>query len=305
MIRKLFTLLLTTAAIVPALLNDVARGQGVPSPANPAPVPAAGTASGPARGALVIVGGGAIGDDIWARFIELAGGKEARIVFVPTAAEDGGWDADKTVEAFRKRGAKEVVILHTRDPKGADTDKFIEPLKSATGVWFGGGRQWRIADAYLGTQTQRAFESVLERGGVIGGTSAGATIQGSFLVRGDTKGNELLIGDHVQGFGYLQNVAIDQHLLRRNRQFDLIPVIEAHPELLGIGIDEGTAVVVQGNTFEVLGPSYVAVYDGQKWKAAAADGSPGLAGRFTLLSKNSRFDLAARKVIEPPTPPKP
>lgn len=301
--RKLFPLLLTTTAILPALLTGTARGQGTPSPADNAPVTAAvATASGPAKGSLVIVGGGAIGDDIWTRFIELAGGKEARIVFVPTAAEDGGWDADKSVEAFRKRGAKEVVFLHTRDPKKADTDEFIEPLKSATGVWFGGGRQWRIADAYLGTKTQRAFESVLERGGVIGGTSAGATIQGSFLVRGDTKGNELLIGDHIRGFGYLRNVAIDQHLLRRNRQFDLISVIEAHPELLGIGIDEGTAVVVQGNTFEVIGPSYVAIYDGQKWKAAATDGSPGLVGRFTLLSKNNRFDLATRKIIEPPKP---
>lgn len=255
--------------------------------------------SGPAKGALVIVGGGAIGDDIWAKFVELAGGKASRIVFVPTAAEDGGWDGDKSTESFRKQGAKEVVVLHTRDPKVADTDAFIAPLRTATGVWFGGGRQWRIADAYLGTKTQRAFEAVLERGGVIGGKSAGASIQGSFLVRGDTRGNERMIGDHVQGFGYLKNVAIDQHLLRRNRQFDLIPVISEHPDLLGIGLDEGTAIIVEGDTFEVSGPSYVAIYDAQKWKASS-DGPSSLGGCFSLLGKGQKFDLRTRKAIDPP-----
>ena len=81
------------------------------------------------------------------------------------------------------------------------------------------------------------------------------------MVRGDTKGNTIMVGDHVEGMGFLKNVTIDQHLLRRNRQFDLIPVIESHPELLGIGIDEDTAIVVRGDRFEVMGTGYVAIYD--------------------------------------------
>ena len=116
-----------------------------------------------------------------------------------------------------------------------------------TFVWFTGGRQWRLADSYLGTKVEEELWALLGRGGVIGGSSAGATIQGSYLARGDTKTNTIMMGDHDEGFGFLKNTAIDQHLLRRNRQFDLIEIIEAWPELLGIGIDENTAIVVQGD----------------------------------------------------------
>ena len=81
-----------------------------------------------------------------------------------------------------------------------------------------GGRQWRIADSYLGTLTEKEFRTVLDRGGVIGGSSAGATIQGSYLARGDTQANTIMMGDHEQGFAYIENVAIDQHLLVRIKQ---------------------------------------------------------------------------------------
>ena len=98
---------------------------------------------------------------------------------------------------------------------------------------------------------------------MIAGTSAGASIQGSFLWRGDTKGSHILVGDHTQGLGFLKNSAIDQHLLRRNRQFDLVDFIRQSPDLIGLGLDESTAVLVQKDTFEVIGKSYVAVYDYQ------------------------------------------
>jgi cyanophycinase len=99
-------------------------------------------------------------------------------------------------------------------------------------------------------------------------------------------------GDHIVGFGFLKNAAIDQHLLRRNRQFDLVPVIEAHPELLGIGIDEGTAILVRGNQFEVLGASYVAVYDAKQWAA-----NPARKGQFRLLGRGEAFDLKQRRPV--------
>lgn len=248
--------------------------------------------TGPAKGALLIVGGGAMGTDLWQKFIEKAGGENARIVVIPTALEDDSIGVDRTAERLKALGVKSVTVLHTRDPKEADTEKFIEPLKTATGVWFGGGRQWRLADSYLNTRTHRELHAVLERGGIIGGSSAGATIQGSFLVRGDTRGNEVMEGDHVVGLGFLKNAAIDQHLLRRNRQFDMVPVIEAHPELLGIGIDEGTAILVQGDRFEVLGPSYVAIYDGKLWAE-----NPARKGRFQLLGSGQQFDLKLRRPV--------
>jgi cyanophycinase len=147
-------------------------------------------------------------------------------------------------------------------------------------VWFPGGRQWRLADAYLGTRVHEELRALLARGGVIGGTSAGATIQGSYLARGDTRSNTIMMGDHVEGMAFLRNVAIDQHLLRRNRQFDLIEIVQAHPELLGIGIDENTAIVVRGDRFEVMGAGCVAIYDLGTSSIRAGNSLPRSGDRF-------------------------
>ncbi len=257
---------------------------------------------GPARGALMIVGGGSVGADIWSRFIALAGGESASIVVIPTANEDvnisGGTSAEK--EMLQHLGVKSVTVLHTRDRKQADDPNFVAPLRKATGIWFTGGRHWRLADSYLNTLAHREFKALLERGGVIAGTSAGATIQGSFMVRGDTKGNTLMIGDHTEGLGFIQNVTIDQHLLVRNRQFDLVEVIRQKPELLGIGIDESTAIVVQKDTFEVIGNSFVAIYDAKNilGNTNQANGSSAAANRpFYFLNRGQRFNLKEKIVL--------
>lgn len=247
---------------------------------------------GPPRGSLVVVGGNMQSPEIYKRFIDLAGGPDALIVMIPTAGGAEEYDAFYGgLTAWRDAGARNLVVLHTTDPKVADTDAFIEPLKTAGGVFFFGGRQWHLVDAYGGTKTEAAIRGVLDRGGVIGGSSAGASIQGSFLVRGDTESNTIMMGDHQRGFGYLRNVGIDQHVLRRNRQFDLVEVVEAHPELLGIGIDENTALVVQGDQAEVIGASYALVYD---------NGSTvGKGGKFYFLAPGDRFNLATREATRP------
>ena len=243
---------------------------------------------GPKSGALVVVGGAMSDPAIIERFIDLAGGGDAPIVVVPTAGDADTYDEHWSgLRQFRANGARNLTVLHSRDPKVADTEAFARPLTTARGVFFAGGRQWRLADAYLNTRTQRELQALLDRGGVIGGTSAGATILGSFLVRGDTKGNDLMVGDHVVGFGFLKNSAIDQHLLRRNRQFDLIDVIAKRPELLGIGIDENTAIVVQGDRFEVVGRGYVAMYDAKHETRPPA--------KFYLLGAGDRYDLVKRE----------
>jgi len=115
------------------------------------------------------------------------------------------------------------------------------------------------------------FREVLERGGAIGGTSAGASIQGSYLARGDTRNNQIMMGDHEAGFGFIQNVAIDQHVLARNRHFDMLDILRNRPELLGISIDENTAILVEGDQFEVIGDSYVLVYDGSFWSREGSE----------------------------------
>jgi len=268
---------------------------------------------GPEKGHLVIVGGGQNTPDIWAKFIELAGGVDkAVVVVVPTAGmkvpDDGKVPRTRTPEELEKLGIKNVTVLHTTDRKVADSDEFVAPIKKATAIWFDGGRQWHIADSYLGTKTQKEFEAVLERGGVIGGSSAGATIQGEYLWRGDTSGPDVTEGDHSVGFAYLKKSAIDQHILVRNRQFDLIPFIEKHPDLLGIGINESTAIVVHGNEFEVIGASHVAITDAKKWLPdAKSPNDAARKGKLYFLRKGQKFDLAKREIIEPParstTPP--
>ena len=247
---------------------------------------------GPENGSLVIVGGAMQDPAIVQRFIDLAGGPDAPIVLIPTAG--GGEEYDqyyRGLASFRNQGAKNLTVLHSYDPAEADTDEFVEPLMKARGVWFGGGRQWRLVDAYGGTKTEEAIRAVLDRGGVIGGSSAGASIQGSYLARGDTRTNTIMMGDHEEGFGYVKNVAIDQHVLRRNRQFDLIEIIEARPELLGIGIDENTAIVVQGDSFEVIGESYVLIFDNQKMV--------GERGYFYFLAPGDRYNMATREASRP------
>jgi cyanophycinase len=245
---------------------------------------------GPDRGTLVIVGGNLQDPGIIRRFIDLAGGPDAPIVIVPTAGEDAGYDAGWSgLRQWRDNGARNLTVLHTRDRKVADSEAFVGPLRQARGVFFTGGRQWRLADAYLDTLTYRELKAVLDRGGVIGGSSAGATILGSFLVRGDTKGNEVMIGDHTVGFGFLKQSAIDQHVLRRNRQFDMLDVLDKHPELLGIGLDEDTAIVIEGDRFDVIGRSYAVVY-GTKPVVGAN-------GRFYFLAPGDRFDLKTRKAM--------
>lgn len=260
---------------------------------------AGGQTSGPLSGTLVIAGGGSLSDDIIDRFIELAGGAAAKIVVVPTAAGADSY-TDSEGNMFRSRGAGKVTVLHTDNRDTSDSRYFTRPLEEATGVWFGGGRQWRLIDSYRETRSEKMFRQVLDRGGVIGGSSAGATIQGSFLARGDTQNNQIMMGDHQEGFGYISNIAIDQHVLARNRQFDMYGILREHPELLGIGIDENTAVVVQRDTMEVIGASYVLVYDGTFWSREGSELKvlPAEEDLFYMLRSGDRYDLRMRKVIK-------
>ena len=274
-------------------LAAVLAGPAFAQSPSPSPSPSVGPPEiGPARGSLVIVGGGLRSESILKRFLDLAGGPESSLVVIPTAGEsDDLADYAGDLRDLADAGARHLKMIHTRDRKVADSEAFIAPLREARGVWFPGGRHWRLADAYLGTRTLAALRDVLARGGVIGGTSAGATILGSFMVRGDTTGNTIMVGDHVEGFGFLKNVTIDQHLLRRNRQFDLIPVIASHPELLGIGLDEDTAIVVRGDRFEVIGTGYVAIYDHTRRIDSG--------GQFYLLAPGDRYNLKTREAERP------
>ncbi len=261
----------------------------------------AATEYGPPRGALVIAGGGQLtGTGIMERFIELAGGENARIVVVPTAGGNLGrdgtptvYDVERVLGGWKARGLTNVHMLHTHDRAIANTDSFAAVLRDADAVWFNGGRQWNIVDSYAETLTYRLFHEVLARGGVIGGSSAGATIQGTYLVRGAVAGPQIMMTDepnHQDAFNFLRRSAIDQHVDTRDRWNDLIAVMDRFPEYIGLGISEGTAVVVQGDTFEVIGKAVVAVHN--RLGSREVPEPP-----FLKLSAGSRYDMRARVVL--------
>lgn len=246
------------------------------------------------KGSLVIVGGAMRDSLIFAKFMELAGGEEANIVVIPTAIADTLSEEQMNNSAMwaSRRGVKNVTVLHTKDRDLADSEEFTKPIREASGVWFTGGRQWRIADSFLNTRTHEEIKNLMRRGGVVGGSSAGATIQGAYLARGDTGGNQVMMGDHEEGMDLFPNTAIDQHLLKRNRQFDLIEILETYPELLGIGLDENTAIVVHGDTFEVMGAGYVAIFDANLWEEDIIANQ----GKFFLLSEGDVYNFKTRSV---------
>lgn len=253
---------------------------------------------GPDNGSLVIVGGGMRDLSILQEFAELAGGLDAPIVVIPTAGGAEHYDEFwPGLAQFRAAGLTNLTLIHTYDRTEADTPEFAQAIREADGVWFPGGRQWRLADSYLHTEVHDALVELLARGGAIGGSSAGATILGSYLARGDTSSNTIMMGDHEEGFGFISNIAIDQHLLRRNRQFDLLEIMAAKPELLGIGLDEDTAIVVRNNRFRVIGQSYVVIYDTTHQIDSGGD--------FYFLEPGDQFDLLERKAYRPSVSPQP
>lgn len=253
--------------------------------------------AGVSNGSLVIVGGGGLPQPIIDRFIALAGGPEAHLVFLPTAVPPAVARQQRIPGFLRSADVASVTILPQMLPDEVASEEFQQALQRATGVWFGGGRQWNFVDAYDNTSAVELFHAVLARGGVIGGSSAGATIQGEFLVRGHPLGNTVMMAEgYERGFAFLPGVAIDQHFAQRGRLPDLIPVIKRHPKLLGIGIDEATALIVQGSQAEVVGKHSVHFLNAQRLaEVEAAPVSNGDEQDFSLyyrsFSNGQTFEL--------------
>ncbi|MDB5386778.1 MAG: cyanophycinase, partial [Planctomycetaceae bacterium] len=200
-------------------------------------------------GALVIVGGGSFPRAAKERFLKLAGGDSSKLVIIPTASDDAGLPPPAaTINSWCESGAIDVAVLHTRSREQANDRAFLAPLNEATGVWFDGGSQSRIAEAYVGTEFEKQLASVLARGGVVGGSSAGAAVMSKVMIA-----QGLPIAEIKTGFDLLPGSIIDQHFTERKRKPRLLGAIAQHRELFGLGIDESTAVIVQGRNLEVVG----------------------------------------------------
>jgi len=256
-----------------------------------------------ARGHLILTGGD-VGTAVIERFVALAGGPNANFVYVPTAASSvklpSGFiydppDSDTpaaNTKAFEEElakmfGVKHVTLLHTRSRKTANSETFVASLKNANGVWLGSGNAGRLASTYLDTLTLKEIVAVLDRGGVVGGNSAGAIIQGSYTVRGRPDKPLLMAKGHERGFAFLKNVAINPHLTEAKRDAELVNVLDTYPQLLGIGLDEKAALVVTGDRFEVIGEGRAAIYDNKKHGG----------NWYYWLKPGDRFDLHTRSVV--------
>jgi cyanophycinase len=253
---------------------------------------------GPAKGYLLITGGATQPPD-YQRFIEMAGGKNARIVVIPTASVTKPTD-QTTLQTQYCTGpspfpAVPCTVIHTTDRTIADSADFVAPLTTATGVWIEGGRHWRLTDAYLDTRTLKELFKVLDRGGTVGGGSAGATVQGSYMVRGSSNPDDntiMMAPGHEIGFALFTNVTIDQHVDVRHRENDLAAVIKVHPKLLCLGLDQSTSITVHGDKLTVNGPKRVAVWDGKDH-----DGKG-----FYYLQTGDQLNTATRVATHVPQP---
>lgn len=242
---------------------------------------AAGATAAEPPGALVIAGGGKLPAAVRDEFFKLAGGKDkANIVVIPTASgtADDPKEQDSSLKTWRDLKPASVTLLHTRDRKQADDAAFVRPLATATAVWFGGGDQNKVIEAYRGTQVEKELRQVLDRGGVLGGTSAGAAVMSDPMIQGGT--TEARTGP---GFGFVTGVVVDQHFVARNRVGRLRGVLDKNADLGGLGIDEATAVVVRGSTITVLGDSTVTVLPAKSLANAAE----------RVLKSGDAIDLAA------------
>jgi cyanophycinase len=253
------------------------------------------------------VGGGPIPDEILVRFVELAGGgRRARVILFPMASEDPDAGTE-TAERMRRLGASvdRVVLSH----EDASTDRAARRLEGATGIWFGGGDQSRLTAALLHTPVEAAIHRLYRDGAVIGGTSAGAAVMTTPMLTGDERrpGGERPPGkdssdayltiarDDVvtaEGFGLLPAAIVDQHFIRRRRNNRLLSLVLENPSLVGIGVDESTAVEVgPEGPWRILGSSSAVVFDARQASIMAGPGPLGAAGvRLHVLPSGATFD---------------
>jgi cyanophycinase len=273
-----------------------------------------GVAETPApKGHLVLVGGGDKPAAAMKKFVELAGGPQALIVAVPTASSEPDTGA-YYVKLFKDEyGCGNVVALDIKTREDAMRPDLAETASKAGGIFFAGGDQSRITKAILDTPVGKAIADAFARGAVVGGTSAGTACQSNPMItgEGDLKMIKANTMELAPGFGFFRGVIVDQHFIKRQRSNRLFSVILEHPDLVGVGVDEDTAVWVRPDrTFEVIGAGSVMVIDAT---SASVRRVPGDKGKDLLGAQNVRvhivlpgevFDLGKKvRVVAPAAGP--
>lgn len=257
------------------------------------------------RGQLILNGGGSKPDEVMTKFVELAGGGDATIVVFPTASE-----LPDTGDVYRRLfadqyGCTAVSVAEVHERADALDAGLAARVAGAGGIWFAGGDQRRITAALLGTPVGEAVRAAFDRGAVVGGTSAGTACQSGLMITGDGDFSVIAAGavELTPGLDLFRGVIVDQHFVARSRHNRLMSVVLEHPELLGVGVDEATAVWVRPDgSFQVLGDGWVVVYDAARATVRRDRGSdgPDPLGVHDLvvhvLRPGEVFDVASRRV---------
>ncbi len=261
------------------------------------------------KGKLVIVGGVQT-TEIVKKFVELAGGPNARIIIIPNAGSDPVENSEIQKQEFTELGASSDYLIFTRQT--ADDEINLKKMEEANAVFFLGGDQSDLTRDMLGTKLLQKVFDIYNNGGVVGGSSAGAAVMSEVMITG----NELVNKDSTvsfvtidrgnvetkTGFGFLKNVIIDQHFLKRKRHNRTIAALIEHSHLFGIAIDESTSIIVYpDDTFEVLGTYQVLVYDPTNGNDIREDerGNLGISDmKLHVLISGDKFDMKTKKVIK-------
>jgi cyanophycinase len=252
------------------------------------------------------------GGEILQRFVDLAGSKKARITIIPTASGDPQRSGDGYATLFREMGVREADWLRVERREDANAEPTLDLLRRATGIFITGGDQARLVELLVGTLVMECIRMRNADGVIVAGTSAGASILSALMmaggtgVGGDSNGSAARKGmvDVVAGFGLLQDIIIDQHFSQRGRMGRLLSVFAGTPGLIGIGLDEDTAVLIdRQGTLEVLGSNMVTIVDGRNTISDFFDRQDGEVLTITgsslhVLAGGRLFDVDARQVVE-------
>ncbi|AGZ44451.1 cyanophycinase [Actinoplanes friuliensis] len=256
------------------------------------------------RSRLLVIGGaeryGPGGTEILRRFVDLAGGRDAELVVVATASAEPAVLEAEYAALFTRLGAGRVRALRLETRAQANDPAVIDALETATGVFFTGGDQLRITTILGGTRTDSALQTLVHAGAIVlGGTSAGAAMMsGTMILGGDEPGVSRAAVRTGPGLEFLPGVLIDMHFAERGRLNRLLSAVALYPHELGLGIDEDTAILADGDTFEVLGTGAVTVVDAGASAEirVPADGPVTLTGaRIHVLPAGCRFELSGRR----------
>lgn len=242
---------------------------------------------------------------ILSTFVQLAGGRDARLAIVPTASsiESAG---ERYKAIFLSMGVDQADVLYIGSREDANSDVPTEVLQDATGIFLTGGNQMRLSVLMGGTQAAKLVRQRHEAGAIVAGTSAGASILSSHMVAFGASGGtpKQRMVQMVAGFGLIPDLIIDQHFRQRDRIGRLLAMVAANPGLLGVGIDEDTAILTgQDQILEVVGRNSVTIVDGSHMYSDIfqVKGHGGITvsdARLHILTPGRRFDLEKRKLLD-------